>query len=70
MGLRSGAIMRLDETWAKERILNGLSSGEGLIYAVRDPVFRPDKKQQSSRDGFWRYGTNGCWFAKASLAAS
>lgn len=35
-------FMRLDETWTNERILNGLSSGEGLIYAVRDPVFKPD----------------------------
>ena len=27
-----------DEPWAKDRIKNGLSSGEGFIYAVRDPV--------------------------------
>lgn len=26
------------------RIMGGLSSGEGLIYAVRDPVWQPDKK--------------------------
>jgi hypothetical protein len=33
----------LDQEWADERIANGLSSGEGLIHAVRDPVSRTDK---------------------------
>jgi len=28
----------LDTDWIKERIQNGLSSGEGLIWAVRDPL--------------------------------
>ncbi len=26
------------DPWAKERVLSGLSSGEGLIWAVRDPI--------------------------------
>ena len=30
--------------WAAERILNGLSSGEGLIYAVRDRVMGRNKR--------------------------
>src|SRR5712692_493276 len=30
----------VDATWANERIQTGLSSGEGLIYAVRDPVIK------------------------------
>jgi hypothetical protein len=30
--------------WAAERILNGLSSGEGLIYAVRDQVMGRNKR--------------------------
>ncbi len=33
-----------DESFATERILGGLSSGEGLIWAVRDPVTRKNKK--------------------------
>ena len=32
----------LDETWAKERIASGLSSGEGLIWAVRDPITKAE----------------------------
>lgn len=43
-------ILRLfqgvDEQWSKNSIQSGLSSGEGLIYAVRDPVIKsvPVKK--------------------------
>ena len=34
--------------WAKDRIINGLSSGEGLITAVQDPADKPkDKKSRS-----------------------
>ena len=33
-----------DETWALDRVLPGLSSGEGLIHAVRDPRGMPDDK--------------------------
>lgn len=32
-----------DPRWVDERVLNGLSSGEGLIHAVRDPVVSRDK---------------------------
>jgi hypothetical protein len=34
-----------DETWAAERNVSGLSSGEGLINAVRDPVSKWDAKE-------------------------
>ena len=33
-----------DERWTEERVLHGLSSGEGLIYAVRDRLEGEDKK--------------------------
>jgi hypothetical protein len=33
-----------DSEWTKERVLHGLSSGEGLIYAVRDRVAGENKK--------------------------
>jgi hypothetical protein len=35
-----------DERWAEERVLHGLSSGEGLIYAVRDRVEGENKKSE------------------------
>ena len=39
------AVTKLaDETWADERTASGLSSGEGLINAVRDPVEKWDGK--------------------------
>jgi hypothetical protein len=36
-----------DERWTEERVLHGLSSGEGLIYAVRDRVEGEDKKGET-----------------------
>jgi hypothetical protein len=30
-------FQRVDDPWASKRVLSGLSSGEGLIWAVRDP---------------------------------
>lgn len=36
-----------DPEWADERVLHGLSSGEGLIYAVRDRVEGENKKGES-----------------------
>jgi Protein of unknown function (DUF3987) len=36
-----------DERWTKERVLHGLSSGEGLIYAVRDRVEGENKKGET-----------------------
>lgn len=32
----------VDEVWAKERIMSGLSSGEGLIWQVRDPIHKTE----------------------------
>ena len=37
----------VDEVWASERVMSGLSSGEGLIWAVRDP----SEKQEPIREG-------------------
>ena len=34
----------VDPEWSRECIANGLSSGEGLIYAIRDPVERANKQ--------------------------
>jgi hypothetical protein len=31
---------RVDPAWTREHVMGGLSSGEGLIWAVRDPIYR------------------------------
>jgi len=57
-GTSLGHIRRLfqsiDETWAKERIQSGLSSGEGLIWAVRDEITeqKPIKGQGGIVSGY------------------
>lgn len=45
-------VARTDETWSKERIRSGLSSGEGVIHAVRDPLM----VRESIREGGKRAG--------------
>jgi hypothetical protein len=43
---RVRAVVRVaDETWNDDRLKGGLSSGEGLINEVRDPVQRWDEKE-------------------------
>ena len=39
-------VKTADETWAGDRIMSGLSSGEGFIHQVRDPV-----QKYNSKDG-------------------
>ncbi|MSR58333.1 MAG: DUF3987 domain-containing protein [Planctomycetaceae bacterium] len=46
-------IESADETWSRDRIVNGLSTGEGLIHAVRDPV----KKMKEEVSGGRTVGT-------------
>ena len=45
-GTSWGHIRRLlhavDPEWVDERIVSGLSSGEGLIWAVRDPIYKQE----------------------------
>jgi hypothetical protein len=44
---RIRAVVRIaDETWNADRLKGGLSSGEGLIYEVRDPAQKWDPKAQ------------------------
>src|SRR5262249_4732568 len=38
-----GILRAAEVEWAKERVQTGLSSGEGLIHAVRDPVVTQEK---------------------------
>lgn len=37
-GRTRALLSQCDESWASSRILAGMSSGEGLIWAVRDPI--------------------------------
>jgi hypothetical protein len=51
-GTSWGQVFRLfrevDESWAAERVQSGLSSSEGLIWAVRDPI---KKREKVKNDG-------------------
>jgi DNA polymerase I-like protein with 3'-5' exonuclease and polymerase domains len=41
---------QVDREWANERIRGGMSSGEGIMYAVRDPVYGTGKKSNDIID--------------------
>src|SRR5262249_58645497 len=36
-------LLAAEEQWARERIQSGLSSGEGLIWHVRDPIMKRER---------------------------
>ena len=38
-----------DRQWAEDRIASGLSSGEGLLWAVRDPIVKRDPVRERGR---------------------
>jgi hypothetical protein len=44
-------LEQLDSAWVKERIQSGLVSGEGLIYHVRDPVFKEKRDKAGKPTG-------------------
>ncbi len=52
-GTSKGQVMSLfdsvDETWRRERVQSGLSSGEGLIWAVRDPIHKRESIKEKKR---------------------
>lgn len=39
----------IDETWTQERVVSGLSSGEGLIWVVRDPIEQQQAVKEKGR---------------------
>ncbi len=39
----------IDEAWTKERVVSGLSSGEGLIWVVRDPIEQQQPVKEKCR---------------------
>jgi hypothetical protein len=36
----------VDEEWVRTRVVEGLSTGEGLIHAVRDPIYRTERNRK------------------------
>jgi hypothetical protein len=44
-------LEQVDSAWCKERIQSGLVSGEGLIYHVRDPVFKEKRDKAGKPTG-------------------
>ena len=40
---------QMDEAWAKDRVTGGLSTGEGLIWFVRDPISKTEAVRQNGR---------------------
>jgi hypothetical protein len=53
-GTSWGRVERLfrevEGPWAAERVQSGLSSGEGLIWAVRDPIFKRERIKERGED--------------------
>lgn len=47
MGMAKKAVTPADTEWAKNRLVEGLSTGEGLIYHVRDPL----EERRLAKDG-------------------
>jgi hypothetical protein len=43
LGQSRSLFHAIDEEWADQRIASGLSSGEGLIWAVRDPIEKQER---------------------------
>ena len=41
----------IDPSWATDRVMSGLSTGEGLIHAVRDPVFKREPIREGKASG-------------------
>jgi hypothetical protein len=42
-------LSQVDESWANNRIKSGLSSGEGLIYNVRDPLYKDEPLREGGK---------------------
>jgi hypothetical protein len=43
MGRVKATLSRAEARWAEERVTSGLSSGEGVIWGVRDPIEKQEK---------------------------
>jgi hypothetical protein len=50
-GQTSRLLAAVDAGWANNRVLGGLSSGEGLIWAVRDPIYKKEPVREGGGKG-------------------
>ncbi|MEX2141613.1 MAG: bifunctional DNA primase/polymerase [Pirellulales bacterium] len=48
-GQSSLAFSAVDSEWQSNRVLGGLSSGEGLIWAVRDPIYKREPVREATK---------------------
>jgi hypothetical protein len=37
----------VDPNWVRQNLVSGLSSGEGLLWAVRDPLYKPERNSET-----------------------
>jgi hypothetical protein len=49
LGYIQRVLTEIDGTWAAKRVMSGLASGEGLIWAVRDPIWERKPVKQNGR---------------------
>ena len=49
MSRTRAGFAQIDEGWAKNRVAGGLSTGEGLIWFVRDPIIKTEAVGQNGR---------------------
>src|SRR5262249_45668434 len=45
-GRVGGLLQQAEEQWFNERVASGVSSGEGIIWAVRDPITKRERIRQ------------------------
>lgn len=43
-------VSEVDRQWFAERVVSGMSSGEGLVWEVRDPVYERTRKRDGERE--------------------
>jgi hypothetical protein len=43
-------LAAVEECWAEERVMSGLSSGEGIIWNVRDPITKRERIKERGED--------------------
>lgn len=47
-------LREIDEDWTYNRVISGLSSGEGLIWAVRNPIVKREMVKEKGKQGEYR----------------
>lgn len=45
-------MKHVDDEWYRHHVMSGLSSGEGLVWAVRGPVIKQERIEESGHDRY------------------